>query len=39
MTAPSPSTAATHASKRTKVLGMIGFVPQLPPPLKMPVGN
>ena len=24
---------------RTEVLGMIGFVPQLPPPLKMPVGQ
>jgi len=24
---------------RTAVLGMIGFVPQLPPPLKMPVGQ
>jgi ABC-2 type transport system ATP-binding protein len=24
---------------RTKVLGNIGFVPQLPPPLKMPVGQ
>lgn len=24
---------------RTKVLGSIGFVPQLPPPLKMPVGQ
>ena len=24
---------------RTKVLGAIGFVPQLPPPLKMPVGQ
>lgn len=25
--------------QRTEVLGMIGFVPQLPPPLKMPVGQ
>lgn len=25
--------------ERTAVLGMIGFVPQLPPPLKMPVGQ
>ncbi|MGB9494912.1 MAG: ATP-binding cassette domain-containing protein, partial [Azonexus sp.] len=25
-------------NNRTKVLGAIGFVPQLPPPLKMPVG-
>lgn len=25
--------------KRTAVLGTIGFVPQLPPPLKMPVGQ
>jgi len=25
--------------ERTKVLGGIGFVPQLPPPLKMPVGQ
>jgi ABC-2 type transport system ATP-binding protein len=25
--------------QRTAVLGMIGFVPQLPPPLKMPVGQ
>ncbi len=25
--------------ERTEVLGMIGFVPQLPPPLKMPVGQ
>ncbi len=25
--------------ERTKVLGAIGFVPQLPPPLKMPVGQ
>lgn len=25
--------------KRTAVLGKIGFVPQLPPPLKMPVGQ
>jgi ABC-2 type transport system ATP-binding protein len=24
---------------RTEVLGLIGFVPQLPPPLKMPVGQ
>ncbi|MDQ5959498.1 MAG: type transport system ATP-binding protein, partial [Pseudomonadota bacterium] len=24
---------------RTSVLGKIGFVPQLPPPLKMPVGQ
>ena len=24
--------------ERTAVLGKIGFVPQLPPPLKMPVG-
>lgn len=24
---------------RTEVLGLIGFVPQLPPPLKMPVGR
>ena len=24
---------------RTAVLGRIGFVPQLPPPLKMPVGS
>ena len=26
-------------SNRTAVLGQIGFVPQLPPPLKMPVGQ
>jgi len=26
-------------SERTQVLGKIGFVPQLPPPLKMPVGQ
>jgi len=26
-------------SHRTEVLGSIGFVPQLPPPLKMPVGQ
>jgi ABC-2 type transport system ATP-binding protein len=26
-------------SERTRVLGRIGFVPQLPPPLKMPVGQ
>jgi ABC-2 type transport system ATP-binding protein len=26
-------------NERTKVLGAIGFVPQLPPPLKMPVGQ
>ncbi len=26
-------------SQRTEVLGRIGFVPQLPPPLKMPVGQ
>lgn len=26
-------------SERTAVLGSIGFVPQLPPPLKMPVGQ
>ncbi len=26
-------------SNRTEVLGRIGFVPQLPPPLKMPVGQ
>jgi ABC-2 type transport system ATP-binding protein len=26
-------------SERTTVLGSIGFVPQLPPPLKMPVGQ
>jgi ABC-2 type transport system ATP-binding protein len=26
-------------SNRTEVLGNIGFVPQLPPPLKMPVGQ
>ena len=26
-------------SNRTAVLGIIGFVPQLPPPLKMPVGQ
>jgi ABC-2 type transport system ATP-binding protein len=26
-------------SERTSVLGKIGFVPQLPPPLKMPVGQ
>lgn len=26
-------------SNRTEVLGKIGFVPQLPPPLKMPVGQ
>jgi ABC-type multidrug transport system ATPase subunit len=26
-------------SNRTQVLGTIGFVPQLPPPLKMPVGQ
>ena len=26
-------------SERTTVLGKIGFVPQLPPPLKMPVGQ
>jgi ABC-2 type transport system ATP-binding protein len=26
-------------SNRTEVLGTIGFVPQLPPPLKMPVGQ
>ncbi|MGA9395721.1 MAG: ABC transporter ATP-binding protein [Azonexus sp.] len=26
-------------NNRTKVLGAIGFVPQLPPPLKMPVGQ
>lgn len=26
-------------SHRTQVLGSIGFVPQLPPPLKMPVGQ
>ena len=26
-------------ANRTKVLGAIGFVPQLPPPLKMPVGQ
>jgi ABC-2 type transport system ATP-binding protein len=26
-------------SSRTEVLGKIGFVPQLPPPLKMPVGQ
>ncbi len=26
-------------SNRTEVLGQIGFVPQLPPPLKMPVGQ
>ena len=26
-------------SQRTAVLGQIGFVPQLPPPLKMPVGQ
>lgn len=25
--------------ERTSVLGLIGFVPQLPPPLKMPVGQ
>ena len=25
--------------ERTEVLGLIGFVPQLPPPLKMPVGQ
>ena len=25
-------------NNRTQVLGTIGFVPQLPPPLKMPVG-
>jgi hypothetical protein len=24
---------------RTQVLGRVGFVPQLPPPLKMPVGQ
>ena len=24
---------------RTRVLGLVGFVPQLPPPLKMPVGQ
>jgi ABC-2 type transport system ATP-binding protein len=30
--------ASIRASKRTAVLGTIGFVPQLPPPLKMPVG-
>ncbi len=26
-------------NERTAVLGLIGFVPQLPPPLKMPVGR
>jgi ABC-2 type transport system ATP-binding protein len=26
-------------TERTRVLGTIGFVPQLPPPLKMPVGQ
>ena len=26
-------------SERTQVLGRLGFVPQLPPPLKMPVGQ
>ena len=26
-------------SERTSVLGKVGFVPQLPPPLKMPVGQ
>ncbi|HRL77425.1 MAG TPA: ABC transporter ATP-binding protein [Candidatus Accumulibacter phosphatis] len=26
-------------SERTQVLGKVGFVPQLPPPLKMPVGQ
>ncbi len=26
-------------NERTRVLGSIGFVPQLPPPLKMPVGQ
>ncbi|MDO9242251.1 MAG: ATP-binding cassette domain-containing protein, partial [Rhodocyclaceae bacterium] len=26
-------------TERAAVLGMIGFVPQLPPPLKMPVGQ
>jgi len=26
-------------TERTRVLGSIGFVPQLPPPLKMPVGQ
>jgi ABC-2 type transport system ATP-binding protein len=25
--------------ERTQVLGRVGFVPQLPPPLKMPVGQ
>ncbi len=25
--------------ERTRVLGLVGFVPQLPPPLKMPVGQ
>ena len=34
-------TIAGHCprSERTQVLGKIGFVPQLPPPLKMPVGQ
>ena len=34
-------TIAGHCprSERTHVLGKIGFVPQLPPPLKMPVGQ
>jgi ABC-2 type transport system ATP-binding protein len=26
-------------AERTQVLGKVGFVPQLPPPLKMPVGQ
>ncbi|MDI6751125.1 MAG: ABC transporter ATP-binding protein [Rhodocyclaceae bacterium] len=29
----------TPRTERTAVLGKIGFVPQLPPPLKMPVGQ
>lgn len=30
---------AAPRSERTQVLGKVGFVPQLPPPLKMPVGQ
>ncbi|WP_300449694.1 ABC transporter ATP-binding protein [Accumulibacter sp.] len=34
-------TIAGHSPRdeRTRVLGKVGFVPQLPPPLKMPVGQ
>ncbi len=31
--------ASTRAATARQVLGTIGFVPQLPPPLKMPVGQ